>query len=128
MKRAADKLRHQATKGTAPSVMMSDLQYLHSEIVTEDQIDFKNRYANAKHIAKIEIKKKPVSILEQRRKPVVPQDEEMPAHDEEPTKKEEGPIYLKVDKKSSIMQQIELNLQEIEKIRESTCDTDKELK
>lgn len=52
----------------------------------------------------------------------------MPAHDEEPTKKEEGPIYLKVDKKSSIMQQIELNLQEIEKIRESTCDTDKELK
>ena len=107
--------------------MLSDLNYLHNDTLTQEQIEAqtKIKYANAKHIAKIEPKKKSLSILEQRRKPPAPIEEDHT--DIEPPKvQEKGPVYLKTDTKSSVMQQIELNLQEIEKIRESLVDQEQE--
>jgi hypothetical protein len=46
--------------------MLSDHNYLHGDVMTGDQIEAqaKTKYSNAKHISKIDIKKKPLSILE----------------------------------------------------------------
>ena len=55
MKRAAEKIRYQARKATVPSILLADLNHLHNEKLTTEQLDFqiKNKFSNCKNIGKI---------------------------------------------------------------------------